>query len=284
MSASQAATSALPKTVAPLVLCRRAFDDEAADRLRVALQRVVSTEAFVSADHGFFSKGGSMRFVKPLGKSAKFTAVTMPLSIFGWQLNKRLFAWVRALWAGSINPTCPDCDSGILLAQTDAPAILDQPVKATDKPRPSIHGPATTAASRCWRGSTTSTSARWHVVTASAALVLRSATWRCKSAKPSRQASHGVAHLLGTSAAMLVGGIYMLASGTPLMIALPWLSFSGMFWVFGMTRSYRVLAGHDRASVRRRRSAPLVQPRKVACLREDHHAAVHRARCRHGDR
>ena len=45
-----------------------------------------------------------MRFVKPLGKAAKFTAVTMPLSIFGWQLNKRLFAWVRALWAGSINP------------------------------------------------------------------------------------------------------------------------------------------------------------------------------------
>lgn len=39
---------------APLVLCRRAFDDEAADRLRVALERVASTEAFVSADHGFF--------------------------------------------------------------------------------------------------------------------------------------------------------------------------------------------------------------------------------------
>ena len=38
---------------APLVLCRRAFDDEAADRLRVALVRVASTEAFVSADHGF---------------------------------------------------------------------------------------------------------------------------------------------------------------------------------------------------------------------------------------
>lgn len=38
---------------APLVLCRRAFDDEAADRLRVALERVTSTEAFVSADHGF---------------------------------------------------------------------------------------------------------------------------------------------------------------------------------------------------------------------------------------
>ena len=38
---------------APLVLCRRAFDDEAADRLRVALERVASTEAFVSADHGF---------------------------------------------------------------------------------------------------------------------------------------------------------------------------------------------------------------------------------------
>ena len=77
-----------------------------------------------------------MRFVKPLSKAAKFTAVSMPLSIFGWQLNKRLFAWLRALWAGSINPTCPDCDSGILLAQTEASAILDQPVKATDKPQP----------------------------------------------------------------------------------------------------------------------------------------------------
>ena len=39
---------------APLVLCPRAFDDEAADRLRCALERVVSTEAFVSTDPGFF--------------------------------------------------------------------------------------------------------------------------------------------------------------------------------------------------------------------------------------
>lgn len=39
---------------APLLLCRNGFDDEAADRLRAALERVVSTEAFVSADHGFF--------------------------------------------------------------------------------------------------------------------------------------------------------------------------------------------------------------------------------------
>ncbi|MGA3940472.1 hypothetical protein ACI2TU_04555 [Ralstonia nicotianae] len=38
---------------APLVLCRNGFDDEAACRLRVALERVVSAEAFVSADHGF---------------------------------------------------------------------------------------------------------------------------------------------------------------------------------------------------------------------------------------
>ena len=77
-----------------------------------------------------------MRFVKPLGKAAKFTAVTMPLSIFGWQLNKRLFAWVRALWAGSINPTCPDCDSGILLAQTHfqtAKPVIQPRVMAGDQ-------------------------------------------------------------------------------------------------------------------------------------------------------
>ena len=39
---------------APIVLCRNGFDDEAASRLRDALERVVSAEAFVSADHGFF--------------------------------------------------------------------------------------------------------------------------------------------------------------------------------------------------------------------------------------
>lgn len=39
---------------APLLLCRNGFDDEAADRLRAALERVVSAEAFVSVDHGFF--------------------------------------------------------------------------------------------------------------------------------------------------------------------------------------------------------------------------------------
>ena len=38
---------------APLLLCRNGFDDEAADRLRTALERVVSAEAFVSTDHGF---------------------------------------------------------------------------------------------------------------------------------------------------------------------------------------------------------------------------------------
>jgi hypothetical protein len=39
---------------APLLLCRNGFDDEAADRLRAALERVVSAEALVSVDHGFF--------------------------------------------------------------------------------------------------------------------------------------------------------------------------------------------------------------------------------------
>lgn len=38
---------------APIVLCRNGFNDEAADRLRAALERVVSTETFVSTDHGF---------------------------------------------------------------------------------------------------------------------------------------------------------------------------------------------------------------------------------------
>ena len=189
-----------------------------------------------------------MRFVKPLGKAAKFTAVTMPLSIFGWQLNKRLFAWVRALCAGSINPTCPDCDSGILLAQTDASAILDQPVKATDKPQPLYPW----ACNHC---GFTLLAGLDHKHVGEVARRHRFGRARAAFGDLAMQERDGFAGkhrvasriFFGTSAAMLVGGIYMLASGTSLMIALPWLSFSGMYWIFGMTRSYRawqVATGH----------------------------------------
>lgn len=71
-----------------------------------------------------------MRFVRKAASGAakvtKYVTMTMPLSMFGWQLNKGLFAWNRSMWTRTVNPTCPDCDAGVLLAQHDAPAILEQ--------------------------------------------------------------------------------------------------------------------------------------------------------------
>ena len=71
-----------------------------------------------------------MRFVKKAASGAarvtKYVTVTMPLSMFGWQLNKGLFEWNRSMWTRTINPKCPDCDAGVLMAQRETPAILDQ--------------------------------------------------------------------------------------------------------------------------------------------------------------
>lgn len=187
-----------------------------------------------------------MRFVNRAAQAAKYVTVTMPLSMFGWQLNKGLFAWNRSLWTRTVNPTCPDCNAGVLVAQRNAPAILDQTDgddARTLQPwvcnhcgfgmlAPEGHNGIREVANR-------HRLARARVAFGDLSMAEREAFGR----------QHRIASRIFFTAAAVIGahGIYLLASAAPLIIAINWLSFAFMFWVFGMKKSYRswqVTTGH----------------------------------------
>lgn len=187
-----------------------------------------------------------MRFVNRAAQAAKYVTVTMPLSMFGWQLNKGLFAWNRSLWTRTVNPTCPDCNAGVLVAQRNAPAILDQTDGDDARPlqpwvcnhcgfgmlAPEGHNGIREVANR-------HRLARARVAFGDLSMAEREAFGR----------QHRIASRIFFTAAAVIGthGIYLLASAAPLIIAINWLSFAFMFWVFGMKKSYRswqVTTGH----------------------------------------
>lgn len=187
-----------------------------------------------------------MRFVNRAAQAAKYVTVTMPLSMFGWQLNKGLFAWNRSLWTRTVNPTCPDCNAGVLVAQRNAPAILDQTDGDDARPlqpwvcnhcgfgllAPEGHNGIREVANR-------HRLARARVAFGDLSMTEREAFGR----------QHRIASRIFFTAAAVIGahGIYLLASAAPLIIAINWLSFAFMFWVFGMKKSYRswqVTTGH----------------------------------------
>lgn len=187
-----------------------------------------------------------MRFMNRAAKAAKYVTVTMPLSMFGWQLNKGLFAWNRSLWTQAVNPTCPDCNAGVLVTQRDAPVILDQTDGGDGRPlqpwvcnhcgfgmlAPEGHNGIREVANR-------HRLARARVAFGDLSMAEREAFGR----------QHRIASRIFFGAAAVIGaqGIYLLASAAPLIIALNWLSFAFMFWVFGMKKSYRswqVTTGH----------------------------------------
>lgn len=67
-----------------------------------------------------------MSFFKPVGKAAKFAFVTVPASIFGWQMNKRIFQLTRSAWTRTVNPPCPFCDNGVMFIHQDVDPVYEQ--------------------------------------------------------------------------------------------------------------------------------------------------------------
>jgi ribosomal protein S27AE len=172
-----------------------------------------------------------MRFVNRAAKVAKYVTVTMPLSIFGWQLNKGLFAWNRSMWTRTVNPTCPDCDAGVLLAQRQTEGGDARPLQAW-------------ACNRCGFDGTRDAANRHRLARAQIAFGELSLAEREAFGR-----QHRIASRIFFAAAAVIGahGIYLLASAAPFIIALNWMSFGMMFWVFGMKKSYRswqVTTGH----------------------------------------
>jgi uncharacterized membrane protein len=184
---------------------------------------------------------------KPVGKAAKFTFVTAPLSIFGWQLNKRLFMWLRSFWSRSVNPACPKCDEGVLISQSSVAPVFDQS-EGGERPRqlyPWVcnhcgFAMLETLAPKAVR----EVAGRLRMERARSVFSELELHERSQFAQKHQVASR---IFFGVSALVFIGCIYMIATGASLILSLNWASFAFMFWVFGMKRSFRawqVLSGH----------------------------------------
>jgi hypothetical protein len=181
--------------------------------------------------------------LKPVSKTAKFTFVTLPLSVFGWQLNKRLFFWIRSLWTRSVSPACPECDSGILQCQRDAEPMFAQGDARRLYPWVCDHcGYAMLESLDVKR--VRDVSGRLRAERARASFSELEIQEREKFAGRHKIASR---IFFTVTALLLARSIYMLATGLPVILSLNWASFAFMFFVFGMKRSYRawqMMTGH----------------------------------------
>lgn len=159
----------------------------------------------------------------------------MPASIFGWQLNKRLFGWLRFYWTRSLSPSCPECDRGVLTSVNDSEAVHDQASGQT-----LVHWGCADCGFAMLApldtGKVRDASARRRSERARAAfgeLELRERTLLAQRMRAGSRA------FFAASCVVLAGGFYHLASGSAVLVVANWLSVGTMFWVLGMKRSYR---------------------------------------------
>lgn len=179
-----------------------------------------------------------MSLINKAGKAVKFATITVPLGVVGWTFNKKMFAFSRGFWTRSVNPSCPMCERGVLMCNHDAePAQQPDGSKGSVPLFPwvctdcafTVYEPRNPAGVR-------------HTVSllkqqqAKAAFTELELADRERFAKGHRTSSR----IFYVAATLMFGNfIRLLIENAPLLIAINWLCFSFMFWVFGMKRSYR---------------------------------------------
>jgi hypothetical protein len=181
--------------------------------------------------------GVKVRWLKPLGKIAKFTFVKVPANLVGWNMNVKLFWWLHSFWVRSVNPPCPECDKGVLVCDAKAePTVLQREGQATELlPWSCIHCRYTLLEE--------ADPTRVREIVASRrkqrTLNAYSALQRGEMEKIAR--SHRIACRVFyiVSALTFVNAIYLVTSDAALLVALDWGLFSVMFWILGMKRAYR---------------------------------------------
>ena len=171
-------------------------------------------------------------------KAAKFTFVSMPLSILGVNQLRMGNKHLSDLWKSLSNPVCPECDKGLLVMEEDEPGVLDQQQDGTTH---DLHpwvcnkcGFAFLAESdvaKVREGASRYRNERVKVLLTSMEYAERQqiARGHCLHSRV----------LFVASLLAAVGFTYMLASGASLILALNWLSIAFALWVFGMKKSYR---------------------------------------------
>lgn len=173
-----------------------------------------------------------MRIFNSIGKAAKFTFVSMPLSILGVNHLKMGNEQIRDLYRSLNAPACPECQRGGLHRHADEEKDGDTLYawQCSNKDCDfSILGPADVNAVR-------------QIATARSAERGRQRLAFLDDPERGRliRAHLRSSRFLWACAAVLIAGfIYMLASGASVMLSLNWLAFGIMTSVFALKRSYR---------------------------------------------
>lgn len=179
-------------------------------------------------------------------KAAKFTFVSMPLSILGINQLKMGNRQIADLWKSLSNPVCPECDKGVLVMQGDEGQVIDQQQDGTTR---HLHPWVCNSCGFAFLeendvAKVRESAARYRNERVKADLTDMEYAEREKIARGHRL--HSRAFFVASTLAA-IGFIYMLASGAALLLALNWLSIAFALWVFGMKKSYRswqVKTGH----------------------------------------
>jgi len=179
-------------------------------------------------------------------KAAKFTFVSMPMSILGINQLKMGNRQIADLWKSLSNPVCPECDKGVLVMQGGDGKVIDQQQDGTNN---HLHPWVCNSCGFAFLEESDISKVRENAV--------RYRTERVKieltdmEHAEREQIAHG--HRLhsraffSTSTLAVIGFVYMIASGASLILALNWLSIAFALWVFGMKKSYRswqIKTGH----------------------------------------
>ncbi len=191
-----------------------------------------------------------MNIRKPVGKAIKFAFVKIPQGIVGWQLNKQMYGHVRNNWARATSPACPECDAGIMLCDdSEAPTIVEQNAGAPRKKQELLY-PWQCADCGFSLLAPKDAGAVRKIVAQRRAVQAESAFSDMEMAERQAIARR---HRIGSRIFLVVALLtflnfaQMVAFGVSWFVTLNWLSFSLMFAVFGMKKSYRawqVTSGH----------------------------------------
>ena len=179
-------------------------------------------------------------------KAAKFTLVSMPLSIFGVNQLKMGNQQISDLWKSLSYPVCPQCDEGILLLQDEETQTIDQKGNGQQQCLFPWH------CNKCGFAfldeknvsKVRDSAARYRNERVKSELTHMEYEERESFARAHK--FHSRAFFIASTLAM-IGFTYMLATGAQLLLSLNWLCIGFALWVFGMKKSYRswqVKTGH----------------------------------------
>lgn len=171
-------------------------------------------------------------------KAARFSFISMPLSILGINQLKMGNQHIAALWRSLSNPVCPDCDKGVMVIDDAEGQVIDQQANGQTK---HLHP---------W----VCKNCGWGFLEVNDPRKVREGCIRYRNERVKASLTdlefaereqfsrghklHSRAFFIAASIG-IAGFIYMIASGASFMLALNWLSISFALWIFGMKKSYR---------------------------------------------